>query len=92
MSNNKQEVIVTGFGGQGIIRCSDILAEVALAAGYDVDTFTWYENDGSGGFTDTGQRLGTGGGSDVGHAGVDPGGAKPVGGGAGETSLAGGST
>jgi len=27
---------MTGVGGQGIIRASDILAEVALAAGYDV--------------------------------------------------------
>ncbi len=32
----KVNVLMTGVGGQGIILCSDIIGEAALAAGYDV--------------------------------------------------------
>jgi indolepyruvate ferredoxin oxidoreductase beta subunit len=37
MSNNKPtNVVIAGLGGQGVIKASDILADVAAAAGLDV--------------------------------------------------------
>lgn len=32
----KVDILITGVGGQGIILCSDILGEAAIASGYDV--------------------------------------------------------
>jgi indolepyruvate ferredoxin oxidoreductase beta subunit len=36
MSNHLTNVVVAGLGGQGVLRASDILADVALRAGFDV--------------------------------------------------------
>jgi indolepyruvate ferredoxin oxidoreductase beta subunit len=36
MSNQVTNVVVAGLGGQGVLKGTDILAEVALRAGYDV--------------------------------------------------------
>ncbi len=36
MSSNVTSVVIAGLGGQGVIKASDILAEVAFAAGLDV--------------------------------------------------------
>jgi indolepyruvate ferredoxin oxidoreductase, beta subunit len=36
MRNQLTNVVVAGLGGQGVLRASDILADVALRAGYDV--------------------------------------------------------
>lgn len=36
MSNKVTNVVVAGLGGQGVLRGSDILADVAMRAGYDV--------------------------------------------------------
>jgi indolepyruvate ferredoxin oxidoreductase beta subunit len=36
MSNKVTNVVVAGLGGQGVLRGTDILADVALRAGYDV--------------------------------------------------------
>ncbi len=33
---NQMGIIITGVGGQGIILCSDIIAEAAIISGYDV--------------------------------------------------------
>ena len=33
---NRADILMTGVGGQGVIMASDIISEVALAAGYDV--------------------------------------------------------
>lgn len=35
-SNAVTNVVVAGLGGQGVLTCSDMLAEAAFAAGYDV--------------------------------------------------------
>ena len=46
----KQDLLVVGVGGQGIILASDILGETALAAGYDVkktDTLGMAQRGGS---------------------------------------------
>lgn len=46
----KQDLIMVGVGGQGIVLASDILGEVALAAGYDVkktDTLGMAQRGGS---------------------------------------------
>jgi indolepyruvate ferredoxin oxidoreductase beta subunit len=46
----KQDVLIVGVGGQGIVLASDILGEVALAAGYDVkktDTLGMAQRGGS---------------------------------------------
>jgi len=46
----KQDLLMVGVGGQGIILASDILGEVALAAGYDVkktDTLGMAQRGGS---------------------------------------------
>jgi indolepyruvate ferredoxin oxidoreductase beta subunit len=46
----KQDVLMVGVGGQGIVLASDILGEVALAAGYDVkktDTLGMAQRGGS---------------------------------------------
>ena len=47
---NKQDLLMVGVGGQGIILASDILGEVALTAGYDVkktDTLGMAQRGGS---------------------------------------------
>lgn len=47
---NKQDLLMVGVGGQGIILSSDILGDVALAAGYDVkktDTLGMAQRGGS---------------------------------------------
>ena len=47
---NKQDVLMVGVGGQGIVLSSDILGEAALAAGYDVkktDTLGMAQRGGS---------------------------------------------
>ena len=47
---NKQDILMVGVGGQGIILASDILGEAALAAGYDVkktDTLGMAQRGGS---------------------------------------------
>jgi len=47
---NKQDLLMVGVGGQGIILASDILAEVGLTAGYDVkktDTLGMAQRGGS---------------------------------------------
>ena len=47
---NKQDLLMVGVGGQGIILASDIMGEVALAAGYDVkktDTLGMAQRGGS---------------------------------------------
>ena len=36
MPNQLTNVVVAGLGGQGVLRASDILADVALRAGFDV--------------------------------------------------------
>ncbi len=36
MSNRVTNVVVAGLGGQGVLTCSDIVADVAYAAGLDV--------------------------------------------------------
>ena len=36
MSDNVTNVVLAGLGGQGVLKASDILAEVAFRAGYDV--------------------------------------------------------
>src|SRR5512140_3823915 len=36
MSNKVTNVVVAGLGGQGVLKGTDILAEAALRAGYDV--------------------------------------------------------
>jgi indolepyruvate ferredoxin oxidoreductase beta subunit len=36
MSNSVTNVVVAGLGGQGVLTCSDIVADVAYAAGLDV--------------------------------------------------------
>jgi indolepyruvate ferredoxin oxidoreductase beta subunit len=36
MSNKLTNVVIAGLGGQGVLRASDILADVALRAGFDV--------------------------------------------------------
>jgi len=36
MSKSVTNIVVAGLGGQGVITCTDILAEAALLAGYDV--------------------------------------------------------
>lgn len=36
MSNKTVNVVIAGLGGQGVIKASDILAEVAFSAGLDV--------------------------------------------------------
>jgi indolepyruvate ferredoxin oxidoreductase beta subunit len=46
----KQDLLIVGVGGQGIVLASDILGEVALAAGYDVkktDTLGMAQRGGS---------------------------------------------
>jgi indolepyruvate ferredoxin oxidoreductase beta subunit len=46
----KVDILVTGVGGQGVILASDIIAETALAAGYDVkktDTLGMAQRGGS---------------------------------------------
>ena len=46
----KLDLLITGMGGQGVILASDILGEVALAAGYDVkktDTLGMAQRGGS---------------------------------------------
>lgn len=46
----KQDLLVVGVGGQGIVLASDILGEVAMAAGYDVkktDTLGMAQRGGS---------------------------------------------
>jgi len=46
----KLNLLITGMGGQGVILASDILGEVALAAGYDVkktDTLGMAQRGGS---------------------------------------------
>jgi indolepyruvate ferredoxin oxidoreductase, beta subunit len=50
MNNKKQDVLMAGVGGQGIILASDILSEVAINAGYDVkktDTIGMAQRGGS---------------------------------------------
>ncbi len=50
MTIKKQDVLIIGVGGQGIILASDILGEVAIAAGYDVkktDTIGMAQRGGS---------------------------------------------
>lgn len=50
MTIKKQDVLLIGVGGQGIILASDILGEVAIAAGYDVkktDTIGMAQRGGS---------------------------------------------
>ena len=47
---NKQDLLMVGVGGQGIILASDILGEVALTAGYDIkktDTLGMAQRGGS---------------------------------------------
>ena len=47
---NKQDILMVGVGGQGIILASDIIAEVALNAGFDVkktDTLGMAQRGGS---------------------------------------------
>ena len=47
---NKQDLLIVGVGGQGIVLASDILGEVALAAGHDVkktDTLGMAQRGGS---------------------------------------------
>jgi len=47
---NKQDILMVGVGGQGIVLSSDILGEAALAAGYDVkktDTLGMAQRGGS---------------------------------------------
>jgi len=47
---NKQDLLMVGVGGQGIILASDIVGEVALSAGYDVkktDTLGMAQRGGS---------------------------------------------
>jgi len=36
MSNRVTNIVVAGLGGQGVLTCSDIVADVAYAAGLDV--------------------------------------------------------
>jgi indolepyruvate ferredoxin oxidoreductase beta subunit len=36
MSNSVTNVVIAGLGGQGVLTCSDIVADVAYAAGLDV--------------------------------------------------------
>lgn len=36
MSNRVVNVVIAGLGGQGVLKASDILAEAAFAAGFDV--------------------------------------------------------
>lgn len=36
LGNNVTNVVIAGLGGQGVIKASDILADVAFHAGYDV--------------------------------------------------------
>jgi indolepyruvate ferredoxin oxidoreductase beta subunit len=36
MPNNLTNVVVAGLGGQGVLKASDILADVAVRAGFDV--------------------------------------------------------
>lgn len=46
----KYDLLITGVGGQGVIMASDIISEVALAAGYDVkkaDTLGMAQRGGS---------------------------------------------
>ncbi len=50
MTVKKFDLLITGVGGQGIILASDIIAEAALAAGYDVkktDTLGMAQRGGS---------------------------------------------
>jgi indolepyruvate ferredoxin oxidoreductase beta subunit len=50
VNNNKFDLLLTGVGGQGNILASDIIGEVALAAGYDVkktDTLGMAQRGGS---------------------------------------------
>jgi indolepyruvate ferredoxin oxidoreductase beta subunit len=50
MKLKKQDVLIVGMGGQGIILASDILGEAAMAAGYDVkktDTIGMAQRGGS---------------------------------------------
>lgn len=50
MTMKKQDVLLVGVGGQGIILASDILSEAAIAAGYDVkktDTLGMAQRGGS---------------------------------------------
>ncbi len=46
----KLDLLVTGVGGQGVVLASDVIGEVALAAGYDVkktDTLGMAQRGGS---------------------------------------------
>ena len=36
MKNNVINIVVAGLGGQGVLKASDIIAQAAFAAGYDV--------------------------------------------------------
>ena len=50
MTLTKQDILMVGVGGQGIILASDILSEVAISAGYDVkktDTIGMAQRGGS---------------------------------------------
>jgi indolepyruvate ferredoxin oxidoreductase beta subunit len=50
MTEKKQDILMVGVGGQGIILSSDILGEVAIAAGYDIkktDTLGMAQRGGS---------------------------------------------
>ena len=50
MKDYKQDILMVGVGGQGTILASDILGEVAIAAGYDVkktDTLGMAQRGGS---------------------------------------------
>ncbi|MCX7591817.1 MAG: indolepyruvate oxidoreductase subunit beta [Kiritimatiellae bacterium] len=58
MAGKVTNVVVAGLGGQGVITCSDILAEAAFRAGYDVKKAEVHGMSQRGGFVTSDVRFG----------------------------------
>ncbi len=59
MSNDVINVVVAGLGGQGVVKASDILAEAAFLAGYDVKKSEIHGMSQRGGSVSSDVRFGT---------------------------------
>ena len=59
MQNGVVNIIVAGLGGQGVLKASDILADAALLAGYDVKKAEIHGMSQRGGSVSSDVRFGT---------------------------------
>jgi indolepyruvate ferredoxin oxidoreductase beta subunit len=59
MSNKVTNIVIAGLGGQGVLKASDILAEAALRAGWDVKKSELHGMSQRGGSVSSDVRFGT---------------------------------